>query len=41
MDPKKVKEIMEAMGAAMFALNAEYAKMSMRLGVKRIQLYRL
>ena len=41
MDPRKVEEIMEAMGAAMFALNAEYAKLLQRLGVKRIQLYRL
>lgn len=41
MDPKQVKEIQAAMGAAMFALNAEYARLLLRLGVKQISIYRI
>jgi hypothetical protein len=41
MDPKQVEEIRAAMGAAMFALMAEYAQLLRRLGCKQLTIYQL
>ena len=41
MDPKQVALIHAAMDAAIHALNVEYAKLMMRLGVKSIPNHRI